>query len=70
MVIGSLLSIFAYFAGIACSVAALRLRFHVETHRLLYVYAGKILGLKNFIETAEKEKLELLVHDDPLISIK
>ena len=28
-------------------------------------YLGKILGLKNFIETAEKGRLEALVHDDP-----
>jgi uncharacterized membrane protein len=28
-------------------------------------YLGKILGLKNFIETAEKDRLEALVHDDP-----
>lgn len=28
-------------------------------------YLGKILGLKNFIEVAEKDKLEMLVHDDP-----
>lgn len=26
---------------------------------------GKILGLKNFIELAEKDRLEMLVHDDP-----
>ncbi|PKM89071.1 MAG: hypothetical protein CVU85_03210 [Firmicutes bacterium HGW-Firmicutes-10] len=26
---------------------------------------GKVLGLKNFIELAEKDKLEMLVHDDP-----
>ncbi len=28
-------------------------------------YLGHILGLKNFIEAAEKDKLEMLVHDDP-----
>lgn len=28
-------------------------------------YLGQILGLKNFIEAAEKDKLETLVHDDP-----
>lgn len=28
-------------------------------------YLGKILGLKNFIETAERDRLEALVHDDP-----
>ncbi len=28
-------------------------------------YLGHILGLKNFIEAAEKDKLEMLIHDDP-----
>lgn len=28
-------------------------------------YLGKILGLKSFIEVAEKDRLEMLVHDDP-----
>lgn len=28
-------------------------------------YLGKILGLKHFIEVAEKDRLEMLVHDDP-----
>jgi len=28
-------------------------------------YLGKILGLKQFIETAEKDRLEMLVKDDP-----
>lgn len=28
-------------------------------------YLGHILGLKNFIEAAEKDKLEALIHDDP-----
>jgi len=28
-------------------------------------YLGKILGLKQFIETAEKDRLEMLVRDDP-----
>lgn len=28
-------------------------------------YLGHILGLKNFIEVAEKDKLEMLIHDDP-----
>ena len=28
-------------------------------------YLGKIIGLKHFIEVAEKDRLEMLVHDDP-----
>lgn len=28
-------------------------------------YLGRILGLKHFIEVAEKDRLEMLVHDDP-----
>lgn len=28
-------------------------------------YLGKIIGLKRFIEVAEKDRLEMLVHDDP-----
>ncbi len=28
-------------------------------------YLGKVLGLKQFIETAEKDRLEMLVQDDP-----
>ncbi len=28
-------------------------------------YLGKIMGLKHFIEVAEKDRLEMLVHDDP-----
>lgn len=28
-------------------------------------YLGKLMGLKRFIETAEKDRLEMMVHDDP-----
>ena len=28
-------------------------------------YLGKLIGLKRFIETAEKDRLEMMVHDDP-----
>jgi uncharacterized membrane protein YgcG len=35
-----------------------------RTDKGLELY-GKVLGLKNFIELAEKSKLEMLVHDDP-----
>lgn len=35
-----------------------------RTDKGLELY-GRILGLKNFIELAEKDKLEMLVHDDP-----
>lgn len=35
-----------------------------RTDKGLELY-GKVLGLKNFIELAEKDKLEMLVHDDP-----
>ncbi len=35
-----------------------------RTDKGLELY-GKVLGLKNFIELAEKNKLEMLVHDDP-----
>jgi uncharacterized membrane protein len=35
-----------------------------RTDKGLELY-GKVLGLKNFIELAEKDKLEMLIHDDP-----
>jgi uncharacterized membrane protein YgcG len=35
-----------------------------RTDKGLELY-GKVIGLKNFIELAEKSKLEMLVHDDP-----
>jgi len=54
--------------GIALGLSALNVAFVSVMDRrtaLGVSYLGKLQGLKNFIEVAEKDKLEQLVHEDP-----
>lgn len=54
---------FITFVG-TCITVDLSGRLIVDTdYRLKYL--GKLMGLKEFIETAEKQRLDELVHDDP-----
>ena len=58
--------IFAYIIGIICIILILVLTkyFNKKTNYGLEIY-GKILGFKNFLETAEKDRIEMLVLDNP-----
>lgn len=70
MVLPALLSNYLYLAayafGIVC-VFVIVLVFKVMPKRTPYgnMLLGRIMGFKTFLETAEKSKLEMLVHDDP-----
>jgi uncharacterized membrane protein YgcG len=60
---GNLLMFFVMIAGYLISLYFITIM-DKRTDKGLALY-GKVLGLKKFIELAEKDKLEMIVHDDP-----